>query len=88
MERALSNKTPKLPGNMNIDAWVVGTSNQLFVRDFYTEKRFCKNEVVTGKTPLFVVCQFCTPRSICLNIGFWQGSCVSECCVFNLSVFN
>ena len=26
------------------------------------------------KSPFFVKGSFCTPYSICLNIGFWQGS--------------
>ena len=28
------------------------------------------NGVVTGKIPLFAIGPFCTPYSICLNIGF------------------
>ena len=31
---------------------------------------FPKNKVVTGKTPLFVIGQFCSRHSIFLNIGF------------------
>ena len=31
-EKVLSNKTPVLTKNMNIDIWVVGTSNQLLIR--------------------------------------------------------
>ena len=31
-EKALSNKTPTLPKSVNIDIWVVDTSNQPFVR--------------------------------------------------------
>ena len=31
---------------------------------------FQKHKVVTGKTPLFVIGQFCSRHSICLNIGF------------------
>ena len=31
---------------------------------------FQKNEAVTGKTPLFVIGQFCSRHSIFLNIGF------------------
>ena len=31
---------------------------------------FQKNKAVTGKTPLFVIGQFCSRRSICLNIDF------------------
>ena len=49
---------------------------------------FEKSEAVIGKTPLFVIGQFCSRHSICLNIGFWQGSFGSKWCVFNLSVFN
>ena len=30
-EKALSKKTPALIKGMNIDIWVVGTSNQLFI---------------------------------------------------------
>ena len=33
-EKALSNKTPTLPKVMNMDNWVAGTLNQLFVRSF------------------------------------------------------
>ena len=35
---------------------------------------FQKNKVVTAKTPLFVIGQFCSRHSIRLNIGFWQSS--------------
>ena len=31
-EKALSNKTPTLLKSMNVDTWVAGTLNQLFVR--------------------------------------------------------
>ena len=31
-EKAPSNKTPAFPQSMNIDIWVVSTSNQLFIR--------------------------------------------------------
>ena len=30
---------------------------------------FQKNKAVTGKTPLFVIGQFCSCHTICLNIG-------------------
>ena len=33
----------------------------------------------------FVVGLFCTPHSVCLEIGFGQGSFEWKCCVFNLS---
>ena len=35
--------------------WVVGTSNQLFLRGSKTGANFPKNKVVTGKTPLFEI---------------------------------
>ena len=34
------------------------------------KQNFRKNEVVTGKTPFFVIGPFGTPQPICLNIGF------------------
>ena len=49
---------------MNI--WAIDTLNQLFIRGSYTQK----NEVVSGKSPIFVIGLFCIPHSICLNIGF------------------
>ena len=41
--------------------WVVGTSNQLFVKGvakFKLKPNFQKNEIVTGKTPLFMMGTF------------------------------
>ena len=43
------------------------------------KQNFQKNKVFTGKTPLFVIGPFCTPYSVCLKIGFWQGSFVWKC---------
>ena len=40
------------------------------------KQSFQKNKVVTVKTLFFVIGLFGTPNSICLNIGFWQGSLV------------
>ena len=34
------------------------------------KQHFRKNKVVTGTTPFFVICLFCTYHSVCLNIGF------------------
>ena len=68
-ERAPSNKTPAPTKNMNMDIWVVGTLNLLFIRG-YTEIKFSKNKGISGKTLYFVKGQFCTPNSICLNISF------------------
>ena len=41
-EKAPSNKTPALSKSMNMDIWVVGTSNQPFIRDSRTETKFLK----------------------------------------------
>ena len=41
-EKASWNKTPALSGSMNMDIWVVGTSNQLFITGSYTERKFSK----------------------------------------------
>ena len=40
--------------SMNMDISIVGTSNQLFVRAFYTKQNFQEDSVVTGK--LAVLC--------------------------------
>ena len=45
-----------------MDIWVVGTSNQLFLRDAKTETNFPKKGF-TGKTPLFVIGLFCSRHS-------------------------
>ena len=50
--------------------WEIGVSNQLFIRGSYTEVKFSKNEVLSGKTGFFAIGPFFTPHSICLNIGF------------------
>ena len=63
--------------------WLVHQINSLY--EVHTPKlNFRKNKVVTGKTPFFVIGSFCTPHSICLNIGFWQISFVWKWCAFSL----
>ena len=37
-----SNKTQARINSMNLDIWVIGTLNQQFVRDSYTENKFSK----------------------------------------------
>ena len=37
-----------------MDIWVVGSSNQLFITDSYTETKLSKNKVDTDKTAFFV----------------------------------
>ena len=41
-----------------------------FIKLTQTGKNFQKYNVVSGKTPLFVIGPFCSDHSICLNIGF------------------
>ena len=41
-EKTLSNKTPVLIKCRNKGIWVVGTSNQLFIRGSWTETKFSK----------------------------------------------
>ena len=41
-EKAPSNKTPALSESMNMDIWVFGTPDQLFITGSYTEKKKSK----------------------------------------------
>ena len=41
-ENSLINKTQALPKSINMDIWVIGTSNQQFIRGSYTEIKFPK----------------------------------------------
>ena len=40
-------------------------------------------EVLSGKTPFFVIGPFCTPHSIGFNISFRQGSFIWKYCIFS-----
>ena len=42
-EKALSNKTPALTKSANMGIWVVGTTNQLFMRGSKTDTKFPKS---------------------------------------------
>ena len=53
-----------------MDIWVFGTSNKFFISGPKIKAKFSKNKVVTWKTTFFEIFPFCTPYSICLNIGF------------------
>ena len=64
------NKTPVLLKNMNMDFWVVGTSNQLFITGSYTETKLKKKTVDAGKTAFFMIGPSYTPHFICLNVDF------------------
>ena len=41
-EKAPSNKTPALTKSMDMGIWVVGISNQLFMRGSYNETKFSR----------------------------------------------
>ena len=56
-QKAPSNKTPALSESMNMDIWVVGTSNQLYKRFQNCNKIFKK--LVTGKTRSILYSPFC-----------------------------
>ena len=84
--KSTSNKTSALTKSMNMDICVVGTSNQVFIRDSQTETKlktlssYWKNAILCDRFILY--------SHFCFNIGFWQSSFVWQCCVFNLSNFN
>ena len=82
-ENTPSNKTQVLTKSMNMDIWVNGTLNQLFIRGSYSEIHFEK--LNSGKTP-FSIGSFCNPHSI--SIGCHQGSFLWKCHVFNRSTNN
>ena len=69
-ENSPSNKTKALTTSMDMCIWEIGLLNQLFISSSYTETKFKKKEVFSGKTAFFVIGLFCTPHPICLNIGF------------------
>ena len=66
---------------MNMDIQVVGTSNQLFITGSYIETKFSKNKVTIGKTAFSVMGPLSNPHSICLNLGFYEGSFVWMLCL-------
>ena len=57
-KKAPSNKTPMILKGINVNIWVVGTSNQLFIRGCETETKFLKNKAVNGKNPFFAIDPF------------------------------
>ena len=58
--------------------WAIGPLNRLFIRGSHTQVSFQKDKRVSGKSPFFVIDPFCTPHSICLNIGFSEAA-VQRC---------
>ena len=62
-------------------------TSSMRLQDVFIKMNVCW-EVVTGKTPFFVVGSFCSHHSVCLNIGFWQSIFAWKWCAFNLSGLN
>ena len=54
-EKAPSNKTPALTKSTNTSIWIVGTSNQLFIRVFKLKQncRYWQNFVLCDKSILY-----------------------------------
>ena len=50
-----------------MDIWLI---KSLFIRGSYTQNKFQKNKVASGKTLFFLIGPFCTSHSICLKLGF------------------
>ena len=80
-KHTLKEKLRALQNSMNMGIWVIGTLNELFIRAFLYSK-------LNFQTPFFMVDPFCTPHSICLDIGFGQGSSVWKCCSLNCRALN
>ena len=68
-EKALSKKTAPLRKCINMVVWVVGTAIQLLIKDSYTETKCSKYNVVTGKTPFFVIGSFCSSHLFVLSLA-------------------
>ena len=54
-------KTQALTKSLNVDIWEVGTSNQLIKKGSYTNIKFSKKKLFTGKTSTFVIVHFALP---------------------------
>ena len=75
--------------SVNIYIWLIGTLTQLLISGSYTKLNYQKkNKEVNGKTLFLVIGLFCSPHSICLNIGFLLGSLVRKYCAFNCGTLN
>ena len=69
---------------MNMDIWVVGTSNKLFIRGSYTETKLKKKSNYWQNS---VLCDGSILHSP-FSISFWHDRFVSKYCAFILSTFN
>ena len=69
-ENTLSINTQALTKSMNMEIWVVFTSNELFIKGSYSQIKFSNKRVVSAKAVFCMIGPFCTSHSVCLNIGF------------------
>ena len=83
-----SNKTQTLTKSMNMDIWVVGALNLVFIRGLSNEIKFSKNKGVHGKTLFFWQGQFCTPHSICLLILVFDKAFLYENATFSIIILS
>ena len=63
------------------------SKSTIFKRLLYSIS-FQKNGGTQWQSSFFVIDPFCTPHSVCLNIGFWQGRFLWKCCAFICSTLN
>ena len=61
--------TETLVESVNMYIWAIGTVNKLFIRGPYT-KFSKKKEIVSGKSPFYVIDPFCTPIQFVLKLAF------------------
>ena len=61
---------------MNMDIWIVGTSNQLFKEVLKFKQYFDRNKVVTGKTPFFVVHFVLTILFVLIEKTMYHNNCL------------
>ena len=58
--------------------WAIGPLNRLFIRGSHTQSKFSKRWTSQWQKSFFVIDGFCTPHSVCLNIGFSEAA-VQRC---------
>ena len=69
-ENTTSNKSQALAKSFNMDIWVIGTLNQIFIRNSYTQNFFSENAVVIGISTFFVIDAICTLLLFVLKLTF------------------
>ena len=69
-ENTTSNKSQALAKSFNMDIWVIGALNQIFIRNSYTQIFFSENTVVIGISTFFVIDPICTLLLFVLKLTF------------------